>query len=84
MKLVDLPVGEPGAGEIRIRHHAIGLNFIDVYQRSGVYALPMPLALGIEGAGVDRGGRRRRHAPEGRRPRRLLRAARRAATRWRA
>ena len=52
MKLVDLPVGEPGAGEIRIRHHACGLNFIDVYQRSGLYALPMPLTLGMEGAGV--------------------------------
>ena len=37
MKLVELPVGEPGPGEMRIRHHAIGLNFIDVYQRSGVY-----------------------------------------------
>ena len=43
MKLVDLPVGEPGPGEVRIRHHASGLNFIDVYQRSGVYPLPMPL-----------------------------------------
>jgi len=52
MKLVDLPVGEPGAGEIRIRHHACGLNFIDVYQRSGVYQLPMPLTLGMEAAGV--------------------------------
>ncbi len=52
MQLVDLPVGEPGPGEIRIRHHAIGLNFIDVYQRSGLYALPMPLSLGMEGAGV--------------------------------
>ena len=52
MKLVDLPVGEPGAGEVRIRQHAIGLNYIDVYQRSGVYTLPMPLALGNEGAGV--------------------------------
>ena len=52
MKLVELPLGEPGAGEIRIRHHAIGLNFIDVYQRSGQYALPMPLALGMEAAGV--------------------------------
>ena len=37
MQLVDLPVGEPGPGQIRIRHHAIGLNFIDVYQRSGLY-----------------------------------------------
>jgi NADPH2:quinone reductase len=52
MKLVDLPVGEPGPGEIRIRHHACGLNYIDVYQRSGVYALPLPLSLGMEGAGV--------------------------------
>ena len=52
MHLVDLQVGEPGLGEIRIRHHACGLNFIDVYQRSGVYPLPMPLSLGMEGAGV--------------------------------
>jgi NADPH:quinone reductase len=52
MQLVDLPVGEPGPGEIRIRHHACGLNFIDVYQRSGVYPLPMPLSLGMEAAGV--------------------------------
>jgi NADPH:quinone reductase len=52
MKLVDVNVGEPGAGEIRIRHHAVGLNFIDVYQRSGVYALPLPLQLGMEAAGV--------------------------------
>ena len=52
MKLVDLPVGEPGPGEIRIRHHACGLNFIDVYQRSGVYPMPNPPTLGMEGAGV--------------------------------
>ena len=52
MRLVDLAVGEPGAGEIRIRHHAVGLNYIDVYQRSGVYALPMPATLGMEAAGV--------------------------------
>ena len=52
MKLVDLPVGEPGPGQIRIRHKAIGLNFIDVYQRTGLYALPMPLTLGMEGAGL--------------------------------
>ena len=52
MKLVDVTVGEPGAGEVRIRHHAIGLNYIDVYQRSGLYALPLPLQLGMEGAGV--------------------------------
>ena len=52
LKLVDVQVGEPGAGEIRIRHKAVGLNFIDVYQRSGVYALPMPLRLGMEASGV--------------------------------
>ena len=45
-------VGEPGPGQVRIRHKAIGLNFIDVYQRSGLYPNTMPLALGMEGAGV--------------------------------
>ncbi|MEY5100011.1 MAG: hypothetical protein RJA36_2730 [Pseudomonadota bacterium] len=52
MKLVEVEVGDPGPGEVRIRHHAIGLNFIDVYQRSGLYNMPMPLQLGMEGAGV--------------------------------
>ncbi len=52
MKLVEVPLGEPGPGQIRIRHKAVGLNFIDVYQRSGLYALPLPLNLGMEGAGV--------------------------------
>ena len=52
LKLVSVTVGEPGPGEIRIRHHAVGLNFIDVYQRSGLYPLPLPLQLGMEAAGV--------------------------------
>ncbi len=52
MKLVDVPVGEPGPGQIRIRHRAIGLNFIDTYQRTGLYPMQMPLTLGMEGAGV--------------------------------
>nr|WP_119288943.1 quinone oxidoreductase [Azohydromonas sediminis] len=52
MRLVDVAVGDPGPGEIRIRHHACGLNFIDVYQRTGRYPNPLPLALGMEGAGV--------------------------------
>ena len=52
MQLVDLPVGEPGPGQIRIRHHASGLNYIDVYQRTGLYASPLPLTLGMEGAGI--------------------------------
>jgi len=52
MRLVDLEVGSPGSGEVRIRHHACGLNYIDVYQRTGLYANPLPLTLGMEGAGV--------------------------------
>ncbi len=52
LKLVDWPVGEPGPGEIRIRHKACGLNFIDCYQRSGLYPLQLPHALGMEAAGV--------------------------------
>ena len=52
LKLVDVQVGEPGAGEIRIRHKAVGLNYIDVYQRTGMYPFAMPLQLGMEAAGV--------------------------------
>jgi NADPH2:quinone reductase len=52
MEFVDVQVGEPGPGEIRIRHKAIGLNFIDVYQRTGLYPLPMPATLGMEGSGI--------------------------------
>jgi NADPH2:quinone reductase len=52
LKLIDVTVGQPGPGEIRIRHKAIGLNFIDVYQRSGLYTLPMPLQLGMEASGI--------------------------------
>ena len=52
LQLVNVTVGEPGPGEIRIRHHAIGLNFIDVYQRSGLYPMTLPVQLGMEAAGV--------------------------------
>lgn len=45
----DLP--QPGEGQIKVRNHAIGLNFIDTYQRSGLYALPVPFVAGNEGAG---------------------------------
>lgn len=45
-------VGEPGPGQIRIRHEACGLNFIDVYQRTGLYPLQFPCPLGMEAAGV--------------------------------
>ncbi|WP_431273853.1 quinone oxidoreductase family protein [Variovorax ureilyticus] len=52
LKIVDVEVGDPGPGEIRIRHKAVGLNFIDTYQRSGLYPFPMPLQLGMEAAGL--------------------------------
>jgi NADPH2:quinone reductase len=52
LKLVNVTVGEPGPGEIRIRHKAVGLNYIDVYQRAGMYPLPLPLQLGMEASGV--------------------------------
>lgn len=52
LQVVDREVGEPGAGEIRIKHEACGLNYIDVYQRSGLYPLELPHALGMEAAGV--------------------------------
>jgi len=51
-KIVDWEVGEPGPGEVRIAHKACGLNYIDVYQRTGLYPLEMPHALGMEAAGV--------------------------------
>ncbi len=52
LKLVETEVGAPGPGEIRIAHKACGLNFIDVYQRTGLYPLALPHALGMEAAGV--------------------------------
>lgn len=52
LQIADYPVGTPGPGEIRIRHAACGLNFIDVYQRIGLYPLTLPHALGMEAAGV--------------------------------
>ncbi|MFL6661311.1 MAG: quinone oxidoreductase family protein [Rhizobacter sp.] len=52
LELTRIPIGEPGAGEVRIRHHACGLNYIDVYQRTGLYPNKLPLVLGVEAAGV--------------------------------
>ncbi|GBH25997.1 quinone oxidoreductase family protein [Burkholderia vietnamiensis] len=51
MKWVDVEVGEPKAGEVRIRQHAVGLNYIDVYFRAGLYPQPLPGGLGMEAAG---------------------------------
>jgi NADPH:quinone reductase len=52
LKWEEVDVGKPGPGEVRVRNTAIGLNFIDTYQRSGLYPLPLPFTLGSEGAGV--------------------------------
>lgn len=52
MRFEDVEVGAPGPGQVKIRHTAIGLNFIDVYTRSGLYQTPLPNAVGREGAGV--------------------------------
>jgi NADPH2:quinone reductase len=52
MQLVDVELPPPGPGEIRVRHTAIGLNFIDTYHRSGLYPLSLPSGLGLEAAGV--------------------------------
>ncbi|KWF01265.1 quinone oxidoreductase family protein [Burkholderia pseudomultivorans] len=51
MKWVDVEVGAPNAGEVRIRQHAVGLNYIDVYFRTGLYPQPLPGGLGMEAAG---------------------------------
>ena len=53
LKWEDHDPGEPGPGEVRVRHEAVGLNFIDVYHRTGLYPLPaLPAIPGMEGAGV--------------------------------
>ena len=52
LKLEELDLPDPGAGEVRIRHTAIGLNFQDIYARSGAYPFPLPSGLGTEAAGV--------------------------------
>ncbi len=48
----EVAVGDPAPGQVRLRHEAVGLNFIDTYHRSGLYPLPLPSGLGMEGAGV--------------------------------
>ena len=52
MEYVEVEVGAPGPGEARVRNAACGLNFIDVYFRTGLYPQPLPAGLGMEGAGV--------------------------------
>jgi NADPH2:quinone reductase len=52
LQVDDVPVGDPGPGQVRIRHTAIGVNFVDTYQRSGLYPMQMPAVAGNEAAGV--------------------------------
>jgi len=52
LRLVELPDPTPGAGQIAVRVEAAGVNFVDVYQRSGLYQLPLPFVIGSEGAGT--------------------------------
>jgi len=52
MQLVDVELGDPGPGEALVRHHAIGVNYIDVYFRTGLYPQPLPAGIGMEGAGI--------------------------------
>ena len=52
LQLEEVPTPAPGPGEILIRHAAVGLNFIDIYQRDGLYPIPLPATLGLEAAGV--------------------------------
>ena len=52
MRCEDVAVTDPAPGEVRVRHAAVGLNFIDVYFRSGLYPMPLPSGLGFEGAGL--------------------------------
>ena len=52
LQLDDVQVGDPGPGQVRIRHTAIGVNFVDTYQRSGLYPMQLPATAGNEAAGV--------------------------------
>ncbi len=52
MKWEEVALGDPGPTEARVRHHAVGLNYIDVYFRTGLYPQPLPGGLGMEGSGV--------------------------------
>src|SRR5512135_3171378 len=52
LQLDEVSVGEPGPGQVRVRHTAIGVNFLDTYQRSGLYPIQLPSGAGNEGAGV--------------------------------
>ncbi|HQR49845.1 MAG TPA: quinone oxidoreductase [Steroidobacteraceae bacterium] len=52
LRLEDVTVGDPGPGQVRLRHEAVGLNFADTYFRTGMYPVPLPAGMGVEAAGV--------------------------------
>src|SRR6187455_652568 len=52
LRLEDVEVGDPGPGQVRVRHVAVGLNFADTYFRMGMYPVPLPAGMGVEAAGV--------------------------------
>jgi NADPH2:quinone reductase len=52
LRLEEISVGDPGPGEARVRHAAVGVNFIDIYHRTGLYPLPLPSGLGVDAAGT--------------------------------
>lgn len=52
LRYEDVEVGEPGPGEVRLRHVAVGLNYADTYFRNGTYPIPLPNGMGVEAAGV--------------------------------
>ncbi|MCF8588076.1 quinone oxidoreductase family protein [Gordonia liuliyuniae] len=52
LRLENVVTGEPGPGEVRVRHYAVGLNFADIYYRTGLYPVPLPNGMGVEASGV--------------------------------
>ncbi len=82
LKWEAIEVGAPAAGEATVRQNAVGLNYIDVYHRSGLYKLAeFPAIIGMEGAGTVEAVGAGRDRIEGRRPRRLCRCPRRLCRR---
>lgn len=52
LRYEDMEVGDPGPGQVRIRHVAVGLNYADTYFRNGTYPVPLPAGMGVEASGV--------------------------------
>ena len=52
LRFEQVELGSPKAGEVRVAHKAVGVNFIDIYHRTGLYKVPLPSGLGLEAAGV--------------------------------